>query len=171
MTSPVESTASDVIPRSTPTTEAGRVGTGSCRWISTDNEQNQRPPRWVTVADRTRAVPRSTWRASVRADSWVRTTPIRGNRTCLRSRSTRPKLPVVKRQDIARRLPLSRGNRTFDPRRAPVFDTFRLPSATARFARPLEYASFEFSGYHGAMSSLVRFHRLRRANADHAPPG
>jgi hypothetical protein len=34
----------------TPTTEAGRAGAGSARWISTENEQNQRPPWWVTVA-------------------------------------------------------------------------------------------------------------------------
>jgi hypothetical protein len=44
----------------------------------------------------------------------------------------------------------------------PFFDAFQLPSAVARFARPDEYASFEFSAHHGAMAFFVWFHDVRR---------
>jgi hypothetical protein len=47
------------------------------------------------------------------------------------------------------------GDRTFGPRRFPVFEAFQLLSAVARFARPDEYASFEFSAHHGAVVSLA----------------
>jgi hypothetical protein len=47
MTSSVESTASDLIPKSTPTTLSGCAGAGSWRSTSTENEQNHRPPWWV----------------------------------------------------------------------------------------------------------------------------
>ena len=129
--------------------------------ISTENEQNQRPDRYVTVADRIRARPCSTCRASFRVDSCVRTVPIRGNRTCRRS-SARPNAPVVNRHDMPCRLPLNLGNRTFGPRRVPFFDAFQLPSAVARLARPDEYASLEFSAHHGAMAFFVWFHDVRR---------
>jgi hypothetical protein len=46
-----------------------------------------------------------------------------------------------------------------------------LPSAVARFARPDEYASFEFSAHHGATVSLARFHRFRRLKADQLGDG
>ena len=95
-------------------------------------------------------------------DSWVRTRPMRGSLTCLRSGSGRPNAPVVNRHDIARRLPLKRGNRTVGPRRVPFFDADQLPNPVARFARPEEYASFEFSAHHGAFSSLTWFHSFRR---------
>jgi len=162
VTSSVESTASDVIPKSTPTTLSGCDGAGSWRVISTENEQNHRPPRCDTVADRIRALPCSTCRASFRVDSCVRTSPIRGSFTCLRSGLARPTAPVVNRHDMACRLPLNRGNRTVGPRRFPVFDACQLPSAVARFARPDEYASFEFSAHHGAMAFFVWFHDFRR---------
>jgi hypothetical protein len=55
------------------TRRPGCAGAGSWRSTSTENEQNQRPPWWVTVAERIRPVPRSICRASVRVDSWVRT--------------------------------------------------------------------------------------------------
>lgn len=60
MTCPVDSTANDFSPRSTPTTESGCEGSRSVRVISTENEQNQRPDLQEMVADRMRAVPRST---------------------------------------------------------------------------------------------------------------
>jgi hypothetical protein len=44
----------------------------------------------------------------------------------------------------------------------PVFDAFQLPSAVAKFAKPLEYASFEFSAHHGATVVFAWFHHLRR---------
>ena len=162
MTSSVDSTASDVIPKSTPTTLSGRAGAGSWRVISTENEHNHRPPRCDTVADRIRALPCSTCRASFRVDSCVGTRPIRGSFTCLRSGLGRPTAPVVNRHDMACRLPLNRGNRTVGPRRFPVFDACQLPSAVARFARPDEYASLEFSTHHGAMAFFVWFHDVRR---------
>jgi hypothetical protein len=37
-----------------------------------------------------------------------------------------------------------------------------LPSAVARFARPDEYASFEFSAHHGATVSFAWFQDFRR---------
>ena len=82
--------------------------------------------------------------------------------TCLRSVSGRPNAPVVNRHDMPCRLPLNLGNRTFGPRRVPFFDAFQLPSAVARFARPDEYASFEFSAHHGAMAFLAWFQVFRR---------
>src|SRR6266702_25941 len=162
MTSPVDNTARDLIPRSIPTTALGRRGAGSTRSTSTEKDTNQRPDWWVMVAERMRPVPRATCRASVRVDSCVRTTPIRGSRTCRRSVSTRPNAPVVNRHDSLDRFPLNLGNRTLGPRRVPLFDVVQLPSAVARFANPDEYASFEFSTHHGAMVSLAWFHRLRR---------
>ena len=158
----MESTARDVIPKSTPTTLSGCDGAGSWRVISTENEQHHRPPRCDTVADRIRALPCSTCRASFRVDSCVRTSPIRGSFTCLRSGLARPTAPVVNRHDMPCRLPLNLGNRTFGPRRVPFFDAFQLPSAVARLARPDEYASLEFSPHHGAISSLAWFHDFRR---------
>jgi hypothetical protein len=62
---------------------------------------------------------------------------------------------------------VNRGNRTVGPRRFPVFEACQLPSAVARFARPEEYASFEFSPHHGALSFLAWFHSFRRLYADH----
>ena len=96
-------------------------------------------------------------------DSWVRTSPMRGSFTCLRSPSGRPTAPVVNRHDMACRLPLNRGNWTFGPRRVPFFDACQLPSAVARFARPDEYASFEFSAHHGAVVFLAWFQICRRS--------
>src|ERR1700716_666731 len=171
MTSSVDSTASDLTPRSTPTTESGRAGAASWRSTSTENEQNHRPPRWVTVAERTRPVPRSICRASLRVDSWARTRPMRGSLTCLRSVSARPTAPVVNRHDNPTRLPLNRGNFIFRPARVPLRDADQLPNAVARFARPEEYASFEFSPHHGAISSLAWFHSFRRLYADHDSDG
>jgi hypothetical protein len=63
--------------------------------------------------------------------------------------------------DMPCRLPLNLGNRTFGPQRFPVFDACQFPNPVARFARPDEYASFEFSAHHGAISSLAWFHVLR----------
>jgi hypothetical protein len=48
----VESTARDLMPRSTPIADSGRAGAGSWRSISTENEQNHRPRWCVTVAER-----------------------------------------------------------------------------------------------------------------------
>jgi hypothetical protein len=57
---------------------------------------------------------------------------------------------------------LNLGNRTFGPRRVPFFDALQLPNPVARFARPDEYASFEFSPHHGATVSFARFQDFRR---------
>ena len=158
----MERTASDLTPRSTPTTESGRAGAGSWRVISTENEQNHRPPRCDTVADRIRALPCSTCRASFRVDSCVRTrgdagqldVPAVGVGQAERAGGEPARQPC--------RLPLNFGNRTFGPRRVPFFDAFQLPSAVARLARPDEYASLEFSAHHGAMAFFVWFHDVRR---------
>ena len=71
-------------------------------------------------------------------------------------------MPVVNRHDRPCRLPVNRGNRTCGPRRLPDLEAFQLPSAVARFARPDEYASFEFSAHHGAVVPLAWFHSFRR---------
>ena len=63
---------------------------------------------------------------------------IRGSVTCRRSRSARPKLPVVKRHDIVRYLLVNRGNLTFAPFRLPFLESSQFFSAVARFARPEE---------------------------------
>jgi hypothetical protein len=68
---------------------------------------------------------------------------------------------VVNRHDIARRLPSNLGNRTFGPRRVPFLDACQFPNPVARFARPDEYASFEFSP-HGATAVFAWFHDFRR---------
>jgi hypothetical protein len=87
---------------------------------------------------------------------------IRGGVICRRSAAGRPNAPVVNRHDMPCRLPVDRGNRTVGPRRLPVFGAFQLPSAVGRFARPEEYASFEFSVHHGAVVFLAWFHIFRR---------
>ena len=43
----------------------------------------------------------------------------------------------------------------------PVFDACQFPNPVARFARPDEYASFEFSP-HGATAVFAWFHDFRR---------
>jgi hypothetical protein len=132
MTCPVESTARDLSPRSTPTTEPGRAGAGSWRSISTENEQNHRPARCDTVAERIRAVPRSTCRASFRVDSCVRTVPIRASVTCRRSPAS-PNAPVVNRHESPPRLPLNLANPSFGPWRLPVRLSSQFVNAVARF--------------------------------------
>jgi hypothetical protein len=91
--------------RSPPTTDpdraapgSGRAGPGSWCSISTENDTCNRPARCDSVAERIRAVPRSTCRASFRVDSNVRMVPIRGSVTCRRSAAGRPNAPVVNRQ-------------------------------------------------------------------------
>jgi hypothetical protein len=163
MTSPVERTARDLTPRSTPATDSGRAGAGSWRVISTEKDTCHRPARCDTVAERIRARPCSTCRASFRVDSCVRTSPMRGSVTCRRSAAGTPNAPVVNRHDWVFRLPVNRGNRTVGPRRFPVFEACQLPSAVARFAMPDEYASFEFSAHHGAVVCLARFQAFRRS--------
>jgi hypothetical protein len=44
----------------------------------------------------------------------------------------------------------------------PVLDPCQLPSAVATFAKPDEYASFEFPPHHGATVVVAWFHHLRR---------
>src|SRR5205823_901415 len=97
--------------------------------VLAENETCQRPRCQDRVAERIRAVPASTLRASVRVDSPVRTTPIRGSRTCRRSWAS-PNEPVENRHDSrARRLALNRGIR--------ARPALRLPSAAARLAQPV----------------------------------
>jgi hypothetical protein len=139
--------------------------------ISTENEQNHRPPKCDTVAERIRARECSTCRASFRVDSCVRTSPMRGSLTRRRSAAGRPNAPVLNRHDMPCRFPVNRGNRTVGPRRFPVFEAFQFPNAVPRFASPDEYASFEFSAHHGATVSLARFHRFRRLKADQLGDG
>src|SRR6266576_2100827 len=100
-----------------------------------------------------RAVPRSTCRASLRVDSPVRTTPILGSLTCLRSEPARPNAPVVNRHDNPARFPLNLGNRAFGPRRLRRLESSQCFNAAARLARPEEYASLEFLAHHGATSA------------------
>ena len=89
------------MPRSTPTTASGRAGVRSARSTSQVNATYQRPPSRRTVADMIRAVPASTRRASLRADSCSFNRPSRGSTTCIRSGSTRI-APVVNRTDRRR---------------------------------------------------------------------
>jgi hypothetical protein len=45
-------------------------------------------------------------------------------------------------------------------------ESLQFPSAVAKFARPEEYASFEFSAHHGAICSFARFQVFRSEYAD-----
>src|SRR5215217_2565872 len=76
------------MPTSTPIVVVFPLVAGICRSTSTVKETNQRSAVREMVADRTRAVPCSRRRASLRVDSWVLRTPMRGSWTCLRSAST-----------------------------------------------------------------------------------
>jgi hypothetical protein len=78
------------------------------------------------MADRIRARPCSTCRASVRVDSWVRTRPMRGSFTCRRSPWARPTAPVANRHEHPARLPLNQGNLSFGPARVPRRDADQL---------------------------------------------
>src|SRR5438445_13871093 len=95
-------------------------------------------------------------------NSWVATSRMRGTFTCLRSVTARPNAPVVNRHDNPARLPLIRGKRSVGPLRLPVRESDQFPKAVARYARPEEYASFEFSLHQGATSYLAVFQSLRR---------
>ena len=75
--SPLDSTASCGTPTSTPTVAAGRRGRCSARCTWQVNDTNQRPPCWLIVAARIRAVPCSSRRASFLVDSWVLSRPSR----------------------------------------------------------------------------------------------
>src|ERR671934_566232 len=99
------------------------------------------------------AVPRWRCRASLRVDSCVRTVPMRGSFTCLRSVSVSPNAPVVNRHDHPDRLLLNRGNPSLRPLRLPLRELSQFVSAVARLASPEAYASLEFSGHHGATSA------------------
>ena len=81
-------------------------------------------------------------------------------------------VPVVNRHDhTARRRDFHRGNPTRRPVRFPVLESDQFFNATTRFARPDEYASFEFSAHHGATSPLAMFHARRNAGSDHDTDG
>ena len=68
--------------RSIPITEPGRArAAGAARSTSTVNDTNHRWAVRETVADRMRAVPLASLRASLRVDSWLRTVPSRGSVT------------------------------------------------------------------------------------------
>ena len=74
ITVPVSSApvSSDLTPRSIPIAVPGRgCGSGTARSTSTVKDTNQRCAVRDTVADRIRAVPSSSRRASFRVDSWV----------------------------------------------------------------------------------------------------
>jgi hypothetical protein len=137
ITVPVDSTARCRTPTSTPTTLGLPLPAGMARCTSTVNEMYQRSARRLMVAARMRAVPCSSRRASLRVDSWVLTTPMRGSWTCLRSASTRM-APVVKRQATrARRFLLRRGKPTGRPLRRPLRESLQFRSALASPSRPL----------------------------------
>ena len=137
--------------------------------ISTENEQNQRPDRYVRVADRIRARPCPTCRGSFRVDSCVRTVGD-SRQPCARRRSS-PQTERAGGEPARQPHPLASEPRK---RHLPPQPVCRYATRTngagavARFARPEEYTSFEFSPHHGATSSLAWFHSVRRLYADHA---
>ena len=79
------------MPRSTPIAEPGRAcRAGTARSTSTVNDTNHRCAVRDTVADRIRAVPFSSLRASLRVDSCVRIVPSRGRVTVLPAQRIAP---------------------------------------------------------------------------------
>jgi hypothetical protein len=104
-------------------------------------------------------------------DSCVRTSPIRGSRTCRWSCPASPNDPVENRTLWTARLPLNTGNRIAGPCRVPSRLAFQFPSAAARFASPEAYASLEFSAHHGATRSFAWLNSLRSAHPDQLPDG
>jgi hypothetical protein len=113
--------------------DVGQFGVGEF-----DGERDcQRPRCQDRVAERIRAVPVSILRASLRVDSQVRTTPMRGSRTCRRS-AARPNAPVVNRQLGRERRPLNRGDATLRPARTPDREEDQFDRAAAGLASPDE---------------------------------
>lgn len=166
--SPVDSTARALIPRSTPTVASGRAGTLTWRATSTVNAQYQRPASRRTVADRIRAVPVSSRRASLRVDSCVLIMPTLGKVTCLRSVSTRI-TPVVNRTlGAVRRRTLKRGNPTLRPARLPHLESAQFLNERATPSRPVLNASLLHSLHHGATSDLAPFQARRNAGRFHS---
>ncbi len=93
------------------------------------NDTNQRCAVRDTVADRIRAVPSSSRRASFRVDSCVRIVPRRGRVTV-----PRPQRSVPVSRNESRHLPrfLNRGNPSRRPFRSPFFDLVKSRSARSR---------------------------------------
>ena len=114
-----------------PTAEPGRAWRcGTSRSTSTVNDANHRCAVRETVADRMRADPFPTRRASFRVDSCVLMVPSRGSVTVPQSQRI---TPVVNRNE-SRHFPrfLNRGNPSRFPFRCPFFDLMKSRSARSR---------------------------------------
>jgi len=118
-------------PRSTPMTEPDRLcRPGTARSTSQVNDTNHRCAVRVTVADRMRAVPFSSLRASFRVDSCVVIVPSLGSVTL---RPPQRIVPAPNRKE-SRHLPrfLNRGNPSLRPARSPFLDFAKSWSARSR---------------------------------------
>ena len=167
--SPVDSTARSLMPDVDADHASGRAGVrGGALDLDRRTTTCHRPPSRRTVADRIRAVPASTRRASLRADSCSFNRPSRGSTTCLRSGSTRI-APVVNRTDGVRAVPALEP-REPDPaagslarRGNPTSSSTRGPGCPGRCCTP----PWNSRAHHGATSALAVFHARRSAGSDH----
>ena len=107
-----------------------RWQSGSTRWTSTVNDTNHRCAVRETVADRIRAVPFSSLRASFRVDSWVRMVPSRGSVTVVPEQRITP----APNRNESLHFPrfLAFGNPSRLPFRRPFFDLMKSRSARSR---------------------------------------
>lgn len=149
-TSPLDKTARLLMPTSTPMIWSGCFGLLAARTISTVKAQNQRLPSRLAVADRIRAVPASSRRASLRVDSWVFIRPILGSVTWCRSGSTRIAPVVNLIEGVVLRRVLNRGKPTRAPARLPDFESLKFFNARATPSRPVLKASLEQPAHQGA---------------------
>lgn len=93
---------------------------------------DQRPPRWVTVAFLMVTVPLAVRRSSLRVDSWVRTAPMIGSRTCRESMGRAPVVlpPVTLNRTGDSFFEAKRGNEIRGPDCLPVAELKYLFSAS-----------------------------------------
>jgi hypothetical protein len=111
--------------------EPGRAcRAGTARSTSTVNDTNQRWAVRETVADKMRAVPFCSLRASLRVDSCVRIGPRRGSVTVPPAQRITPAPNRNASRDLPRLLNL--GNPSRLPFRSPVLDLMKSVSARSR---------------------------------------
>ena len=120
-------------PRSIPMTVPGRAcRTGMSRSSATVNETCQRCAVRDTVADKIRAVPAATRRASFVVGSCVAMVPSRGRVTVL---PWQRMVPVSRKESLALRRFLYRGKPGFLPFRCPFLDLTKSARARSRFRK------------------------------------
>ncbi|MFD0591179.1 hypothetical protein ACFQZ4_00090 [Catellatospora coxensis] len=131
-------------PRSTPTQPVPLSGwwrAASCRSAASQvSDTDQRPARWLTVADRTLALPLASIRRSRRVSSRTARVPIPG-RVTVRGASPPTRIPArpvvevllrIRNDNCARFFDLNLGNPTRRPSRSPLRDAMYAASPRPR---------------------------------------